>query len=126
MIKLSYTIPEEHKPFSGIETIDITMFDECTVEELVEGFEKFNAAVIDIGMKLFGSGWVWLVQDNETKELKLSPTSNAVNPLILNQTPLLVIDVWEHAYYVDYRNARPKYIEAFWNLVNWEFANSNL
>lgn len=73
----------------------------------------------------FGSGWAWLVQTPDGK-LELKSTSNAETPLASENKPLLTCDVWEHAYYVDYRNARPKYVEAFWNLVNWDFVSSNL
>jgi len=73
----------------------------------------------------FGSGWAWLVLTPDGK-LQLASTSNAETPLTSDNKPLLTCDVWEHAYYVDYRNARPKYVEAFWNLVNWDFVSSNL
>ena len=73
----------------------------------------------------FGSGWAWLVLTPDGK-LELKSTSNAETPLTSDNKPLLTCDVWEHAYYVDYRNARPKYVEAFWNLVNWDFVSSNL
>ena len=73
----------------------------------------------------FGSGWAWLVEDGG--KLKVTKTANAELPLKQKQKALLTCDVWEHAYYVDYRNARPKYVEAFLqNLVNWEFAAKNL
>ncbi len=74
-------------------------------------------------MTTFGSGWAWLVKGTDGS-LSLESTSNAGTPIIGAARPLLTCDVWEHAYYVDYRNARPKYIEAFWQLVNWEFVAS--
>ena len=73
----------------------------------------------------FGSGWTWLVQRPDGS-LGIVNTSNAATPITGSDKPLFTTDVWEHAYYIDYRNARPKYVEAFWNLVNWEFAASNL
>ena len=73
----------------------------------------------------FGSGWTWLVQNSDGK-LALENTSNAATPLTGASTPLLTCDVWEHAYYIDYRNARPKYLDAFWNLVNWDFVTDNM
>ncbi len=88
-------------------------------------FDAFKEEFTKKAATLFGAGWCWLVK-NASGELEIVQTSNAGSPLTSGQTPLLTCDVWEHAYYVDYRNARPKYIEAFWNLVNWEFASSNL
>jgi len=73
----------------------------------------------------FGSGWTWLVKKADGT-LDIVNTSNAATPLTTSDVPLLTCDVWEHAYYIDYRNARPKYLENFWNLVNWEFAAKNL
>lgn len=73
----------------------------------------------------FGSGWTWLVK-KEDGSLDIVNTSNAATPLTTSDVALLTCDVWEHAYYIDYRNARPKYLENFWNLVNWEFAAANL
>jgi len=69
----------------------------------------------------FGSGWGWLVR-NPDGGLDLMSTSNAETPMTSGKKALLTCDVWEHAYYIDYRNARPKYVESFWNLVNWDFA----
>lgn len=83
--------------------------------------EKFTAAA----QTQFGSGWAWLVQ-NPDGTLTIEQTANAGCPLTKNQTPLLTCDVWEHAYYIDYRNARPTYIEAFWKLVNWDFAAKHM
>ena len=78
--------------------------------------EKFN----EMAVGNFGSGWTWLVQNGDGS-LEIVNTSNAANPMRDGQTPLLTCDVWEHAYYIDYRNARPKYLENFWNVVNWDF-----
>jgi len=88
-------------------------------------FDKFREEFTTKAATLFGSGWTWLVKTAAGK-LEIIQTPNAGNPLTEGKTPILTWDVWEHAYYIDYRNARPKYIEAFWNLVNWEFANKNL
>jgi Fe-Mn family superoxide dismutase len=87
-------------------------------------FEKFKEEFTNAAATNFGSGWTWLVDNNG--ELEIFNTSNADTPSRHNRKALLTIDVWEHAYYVDYRNARPNYIDAFWNLVNWDFVNSNL
>lgn len=73
----------------------------------------------------FGSGWTWMVK-NTNGEIAIINTSNAANPMTEGLIPLLTCDVWEHAYYIDYRNARPAYVESFWKLVNWEFAAANL
>ncbi|MBV6305969.1 superoxide dismutase [Fe] [Candidimonas humi] len=73
----------------------------------------------------FGSGWTWLVKKSDGS-LDIVNTSNAATPITTSDVPLLTCDVWEHAYYIDYRNARPKYLENFWNLVNWKFAADNL
>jgi len=88
-------------------------------------FEAFKEKFTETAINTFGSGWAWLVE-NPDGSLALASTSNAETPLTGEAVPLLTCDVWEHAYYVDYRNARPKYIEAFWNLVNWSFVESQL
>ncbi len=83
--------------------------------------EKFNATAVGT----FGSGWAWLVQ-NPDGSIAIESTSNAGNPMTAGKTPLLTCDVWEHAYYIDYRNARPSYVENFWKLVNWPFVAQNM
>jgi len=87
-----------------------------------QGFtDEFSRAAITT----FGSGWAWLVE-TENGELDIISTSNAGTPITSGLNPLLTCDVWEHAYYIDYRNARPRYLEAYWKLVNWDFATGNL
>lgn len=88
-------------------------------------FDEFKTQFTDSAVNNFGSGWTWLVQ-NADGGLDIVNTSNAATPLSDGATPLLTVDVWEHAYYIDYRNLRPKYMEAFWALVNWDFAENNL
>jgi len=83
-------------------------------------FAAFKEQFTQTALTTFGSGWAWLVQRPDGS-LALVSTSNAATPLTGSDTALLTCDVWEHAYYVDYRNARAKYVEAFWNLVNWDF-----
>ncbi len=87
-------------------------------------FDAFKEAFTKCAVTTFGSGWAWLVK-TPAGELDLVSTSNAATPLTTDNRALLTCDVWEHAYYVDYRNARPKYVESFWNLVNWEFVAKN-
>lgn len=88
-------------------------------------FAKFKEEFTKISITTFGSGWGWLVK-NAAGKLELVSTSNAGCPLTTDKTPLLTCDVWEHAYYIDYRNARPKYLEAFFELINWDFVAKNL
>jgi Fe-Mn family superoxide dismutase len=88
-------------------------------------FDKFKEEFSASAAGNFGSGWTWLVK-NSAGTLEIVNTDDAGCPLTSGQTAILTIDVWEHAYYVDYRNARPSYINAFWSLVNWDFANKNL
>jgi Fe-Mn family superoxide dismutase len=81
---------------------------------------KFNQTAINT----FGSGWAWLVRGNDGS-LSIESTSNADTPIAHGKQPILTCDVWEHAYYIDYRNARPKFLDAFWNIVNWNFVSKN-
>lgn len=95
---------------------------------LTESFgsvEKFKETFTASALSQFGSGWAWLVK-NSSGQLEVQAMGNAGNPLQNNLTPLLTCDVWEHAYYIDYRNARPAYLEAFWKLINWNFISNNL
>ena len=89
-------------------------------------FEAFKEQFTNSAINNFGSSWTWLVKKADGS-VAIVNTSNAATPLTDDSvTPVLTVDLWEHAYYIDYRNARPKYMEAFWALVNWEFANANL
>jgi len=88
-------------------------------------FEKFADDLKNAGITQFGSGWAWLI--SEGNELKITKTANADTPIAHGQKPLLTIDVWEHAYYIDYQNRRPDYLSAvIQNLINWDFVNANL
>lgn len=87
--------------------------------------EKFKEDFTNTAVNHFGSGWAWLVKDI-TGRLEIVATPNAATPITEGLVPLLTCDVWEHAYYIDTRNARPKYLENFWNLVNWDFVAKNL
>ena len=95
------------------------------IEQHFGSFEQFQKQFTETAVSLFGSGWAWLVQmPNGTLELRA--TTNAGTPLTTQDKPLLTCDVWEHAYYIDWRNARPKYVEAFWKLANWDFVAKNM
>ena len=95
---------------------------EKAINDSFGSFDTFRDEFIAAGLGQFGSGWCWLVMEKNSK-LAITKTPNAETPLIHDQTPLLVCDVWEHAYYIDYRNARPKFLEAFVdNLANWDHA----
>ncbi len=87
-------------------------------------FEAFKEQFTNSAVNNFGSGWTWLVK-NTDGSVSIVNTGNADTPITTDAKPLLTVDVWEHAYYIDYRNARPAYMEAFWNLVNWDFVNEN-
>ncbi|SMF55472.1 superoxide dismutase [Pseudobacteriovorax antillogorgiicola] len=88
-------------------------------------FAEFKEKFTNAALTQFGSGWAWLVKKSDGG-LDIMQTANAGCPITENVTPLLTCDVWEHAYYVDYRNARPKYVDAFWSLVNWDFVASQM
>ncbi|MBC7532927.1 MAG: superoxide dismutase [Fe] [Oligoflexus sp.] len=88
-------------------------------------FDAFKEQFSEAAKTQFASGWAWLVKKADGS-LAIEKTSNAGNPMTSGLKPLMTCDVWEHAYYVDYRNARPKYVENFWNLVNWDFVEQQL
>ncbi len=89
------------------------------------GFDKFKEAFTKEALSFFGSGWIWLVK--VAGKLEIRTTGNAFTPISTEEAkPLLVCDLWEHAYYIDYRNARAKYLEAFWQIVNWQFVSKNI
>ncbi|MDT8878159.1 Fe-Mn family superoxide dismutase [Halomonas saccharevitans] len=87
-------------------------------------FEKFKETFNAQAAGNFGSGWTWLIKTDDGG-VDIVNTSNADTPIAHGQTPLLTIDVWEHAYYIDYRNARPKYLENVWSVLNWDFVSQN-
>merc|ERR1712083_1242195 len=95
------------------------------IEKDFGSFEKFKE-LFSKAAGHFGSGWAWLVQDTESGKLSVVDTADAGNPMTKTCVPILTCDVWEHAYYIDFRNSRGEYIKTWWNLVNWEFANKNL
>ncbi len=95
------------------------------INQTFGSFDKFKELFTQKAVSNFGSGWTWLVK-NKSGELEIINTSNAACPITDGHKPLITCDVWEHAYYIDYRNARPKYLDAFFALANWEFAGKNL
>ncbi|MCB1696065.1 MAG: superoxide dismutase [Fe] [Halioglobus sp.] len=96
------------------------------IDSAFGSFAAFKEQFTNSAVNNFGSGWTWLVKGADGK-LAIVNTGNAATPLTdKGVVPLLTVDVWEHAYYIDYRNARPKYMDAFWALVNWDFVNANL
>ena len=95
------------------------------IDSMWGSFDKFKGEFTRSAVTNFGSGWTWLVK-NEQGALEIVNTSNAGNPLTDNKVPILTIDIWEHAYYIDDRNARAAYIDAYWEVVNWDFANQNV
>lgn len=94
------------------------------IVESFGSYDEFKEQFSKSAITNFGSGWTWLVKEGD--KLAILNTDDADSALAHGKEALLTIDVWEHAYYIDYRNARPKYVEAYWNLVNWNFANRNL
>jgi Fe-Mn family superoxide dismutase len=87
-------------------------------------FDDFKKTFNEKTISIFGSGWCWLVKLGD--KIDIWQGKDAGNPITENKVPLLTCDIWEHAYYIDYRNARPKYMEAFWNVVNWDYVNRKL
>lgn len=93
---------------------------QTAIDSDLGGYDKFRADFINAGMTQFGSGWAWLVVKDG--KLEIAKTPNGENPLVHGASPILGCDVWEHSYYIDYRNARPKYLEAFVdNMINWDY-----
>lgn len=108
--------PESTTPSKKLTTALIKQFG---------GIDDFKKQFTEVALATFGSGWAWLVM-NADESLEITSTIGAGNPLTEGKKPLLTCDVWEHAYYIDYRNARPTYLEHFWALVNWQFVEKNL
>lgn len=95
---------------------------ENKIAEDLGGYDAFKDEFMKKGAGQFGSGWVWLALDGASGKLEVLGTPNGENPVVYGKTPILGCDVWEHSYYIDYRNARPKYLEAFVdNLINWDY-----
>ena len=107
------------KPNGGGTALPVEL--EKAINESFGSFDAFRGEFIEAGAAQFGSGWAWLVLDEQGK-LEVMKTANGDNPLTHGKNAILGVDVWEHSYYIDYRNARPKYLEAFVdNLVNWDY-----
>ncbi len=93
---------------------------DAAIKSDLGGYDKFKADFVQAGVGQFGSGWAWLAVKNG--KIEIAKTPNGESPLVHGATPILGVDVWEHSYYIDYRNARPKYLEAFVdNLINWDY-----
>lgn len=95
------------------------------IDDAFGSFDDFKEKFTNAAINTFGSGWAWLVKNSDGK-LEIISTSNAQLPMTEHKKALLTCDVWEHAYYIDYRNSRPNYMDAFWKLVNWKFVADNL
>jgi Fe-Mn family superoxide dismutase len=96
----------------------------AAIDAAFDGFAAFRSKFAAAAVAHFGSGWIWLVET--PGGLAIEATANAATPFAVGRKCLLTLDVWEHAYYIDYRNARPRYVERFWDVVDWSFAESNL
>jgi Fe-Mn family superoxide dismutase len=94
------------------------------IKKTFEHFDAFKKKFSEIAAGHFGSGWAWLVRGKDGS-IEVIATHDSGCPVREGQTPLITCDVWEHAYYIDYRNARPKYVDAYWKMVNWDFASAN-
>ena len=96
------------------------------IEQCFGSVAEFKKAFNEQAAANFGSGWTWLVKKADSKQLEIVNTNDADTPIVDDSlVPLFTVDVWEHAYYIDYRNERPKYLEKIWELVNWEFVQHN-
>lgn len=116
---------ESMKPNGGGDKLPSIVKD--AIDADLGGFEQFKADFTNACVTQFGSGWAWLVLNHETGKLEIAKTPNANNPLTDGKTPILTCDVWEHAYYIDYRNARPKYVGAFLEkLIDWDRVDARL
>ncbi len=89
------------------------------INQSFQSLDNFKAQFSDTAAKLFGSGWAWVVLNNEQK-LEILALKDADTPIIFDKKPIMTLDVWEHAYYIDHRNARPNYIQEFWQFINWD------
>ena len=114
--------------FKGLTPAEKSVMSDDLKKVLESNFgtvEKFKEEMTKVAATQFGSGWAWLVADADNK-LKVMSTGNADNPITKGLKPLLTIDVWEHAYYIDYRNSRPSYLEKIWNVINWNLVEMRL
>ena len=115
---------EAFKPYDSAKVVPTGKIKEL-IDKSFGSFEAFKEAFTKASTTLFGSGWAWVILTKEGK-LEIEQTGNADNPLKRGKKPILTIDVWEHAYYLDTQNARPKYIENFWNIIDWNVVNQRL
>jgi Fe-Mn family superoxide dismutase len=111
------------KPFGGDAVLDGSL--RLALDRSFGTIEEFKNRFVQAGVDHFGSGWVWLVRDT-SGELKIEATHDAESPLQTGSAPILVCDLWEHAYYIDYRNERSKFLKAVAGILNWDFAARNL